>query len=66
MPLNSSAVPMPSIPGAWFRHRTNDDRCVVVIRCVPAGVMVRNERGRVEVIEADEWLRSFYPSRGGR
>lgn len=56
-------APVPPIPGDWYRHRINFDRCVTVIRLTDAAVMIRNERGRVDFIAAAEWLRSFYLSK---
>ena len=52
----------PPRPGDWYRHRTNFDICVTVIRLTDNGVQVRNDR-KVETISATEWQRSFYLSK---
>lgn len=53
----------PPKPGDWYRHLTDFDRCVVVMRVTPLGVMVRNERGKVETINHAAWKKSFYQSK---
>ena len=58
-----TTAPSPPRPGDWYRHRADFDRCVTVIRLTDAGVMIRNERGRVDFVAAAEWQRSFYLSK---
>jgi len=64
--MQREMTPPVAIVGEWYRHRTKPEKVVTVVRIDQRGIVVRNEKGRLDTVRLPDWLRMFYLWRCGK